>query len=79
MAISGLLSLLRGTADPSALQALAALVCDEHEGTAVRQSAYRAMRGIVSYDMDERLSIEPFDLSQDIDFVEGYRESSNRR
>ncbi len=43
MAISGLLSLQRGSADPSALKALAALVQDENEDTFVRERAYRAM------------------------------------
>lgn len=77
MAISGLLSLQRGTSDPHALKALAALVRDENEDKFIRERAYRAMRGITSYDKDEqlRLSIEPFDLTRDIDwnFVDSYR------
>ena len=78
MAISGLLSLRRGTADPYALKALASLVRDENEDKFVRERAYRAMRGIISYDMDEqlRLSVEPFDLAQDVDWhlVDSYQE-----
>ena len=78
MAISGLLSLRRGTADPYALKALASLVRDENEDKFVRERAYRAMRGVFSYDMDEQLqlSVEPLDLAQDVDwnFVDSYRE-----
>lgn len=77
MAISGLLSLRRGSADPYALKALAALVQDENESESIRERAYKAMRGIVSYDMDEqlRLSVEPFNLAQEVDwnFVNSYR------
>lgn len=77
MAINGLLSLRRGTTDPYALKALAALVREENEDEFIRERAYKAMRGIVSYDMDEQLrfSVEPFDLARDVDwnFVDSYR------
>ncbi len=70
MAISGLLTLRRDSADPSALKVLASVVRDEHEETSVRERAYRAMRGILSYNKDEqlRLSVKPFDLAHDVDW-----------
>src|SRR5579883_220349 len=43
MAISGLLTLRRDSADPAALKVLASVVRDEHEDTPVRERAYRAM------------------------------------
>lgn len=77
MAINGLLSLRRNSADPYALKALAALARDENEDAFVREAAYTAMRGIVSYDKNEQLrfSLEPLDLARDVDwnFVDSYR------
>lgn len=77
MAISGLLSLRSNTSDLYALRELAALVNNEKEDRFLRERAYRAMRGIVAYDMDEqeRLAVGPFDLNKDVDwnFVNTYR------
>ncbi|MBV9691258.1 MAG: hypothetical protein JO202_16280 [Ktedonobacteraceae bacterium] len=77
MAINGLLSLRRNTDDQYALKELATIVRNEEEEEFVRETAYKAMHGIISYDMDEqlRLSIEPFDLAKDVDWelVNSYR------
>lgn len=79
IAMSGLGSLRRGTGDPYALKALAAIVTNETESSLAREKAYSAMREIVTTDRQEQLRLagERVDLDHmDWDFVRLYAEAN---
>lgn len=70
MAISALRSLKRNTSDRETLTILVRLIRDEQEQKYVRESAYRAMRGIIAYNNVEQLNMATgdFDWDKDVDW-----------